>query len=404
MNRTFSFGLVGRVVIALSLVFALLILLNELTMTSVIRLSLERADSPLVNDTVARKQAFITHIRKPVILYSITAAVLSLAIASLAIHRIVIRPIRYITRALDDVAHGKTSTRVNVNGATELILLSGNFNRMIDTIQRQKTDLESQLSQLVQTTENLKATQNDLIRAARLASVGTLASGVAHEIGNPIAGILGLLDALDNETNPETAKSYRLLIRKEIQRIDNIIRDLLNYARPTVSDSDRVSDFREVLRHVTDLVRVQKNFEHIQLQLPPSDSLPQLAMAPDDLTVVMINLLLNAAQAMQGKGQIHIECETAPKPPPGAGSLIIHVKDNGPGVPSEIADQIFDPFFTNRIAGGGTGLGLAICMSVCERNSAHIELCPDSGSNDGAHFKVTVPVVNDFPYRNHNMR
>jgi two-component system, NtrC family, sensor kinase len=163
---------------------------------------------------------------------------------------------------------------------------------------------------------------------------------------------------------------------------------------------------------VTDLVRVQKNFTHVELCLPPTDSLPTVGIAADDLTVVMINLLLNGAQAMQGKGQIRIECDIVASTPSDAANLSIHVMDTGPGIPPDIADRIFDPFFTNRIAGGGSGLGLAICMSICERNNARIELCSqsdsmiDSTTNDsttGAHFKLTVPIVSDFPPGNHNM-
>ncbi|MBN2714556.1 MAG: HAMP domain-containing protein [Deltaproteobacteria bacterium] len=410
MNRAFSFGLIGRIGIALSLVFALLILLNDLTVTSVIKMSLSSAnESPTANTDSAVPRSSspvvtVAHLRKPILIYSITAALVSLFIASFALHRIAVRPIRRLTRALDDVAHGKTNVRVPLEGSTELIVMGANFNRMIDTIQQQKQNLESQLTQLEQTTAELKSTQNDLIRAARLASVGTLASGVAHEIGNPIAGILGLLEALDNEHDVATSQSYRSLIRREIERIDKIIRDLLSYARPARTDGNRNASLAQVLSHVKRLMGMQKSFGHISLQLPDdrtmSDLAPTLAMPEDDLIAIFVNLFLNAAQALDGEGTIRVYFEYN-LDSAALNTIDIHVVDSGPGIDSEIADRIFDPFFSNRKAGGGTGLGLAICMSICERNNAHIELVRHA--NTGAHFRVVVPLLGSLPSPDVNM-
>ena len=402
MNRTLSFGLIGRIVMALSTVFALLILLNDLTVSSVLHMWLQQSDGP------SRTDIAFSHLRKPILIYSITAAAVSLLVASVAIHRIVVRPIRHITRALDDVAHGNPNVRVNVGGATELILMGANFNRMIETIQHQKNNLETQLATLAETSQHLKNTQDDLIRSARLASVGTLASGVAHEIGNPIAGILGLLDALDGESDSETARSYRALIRKEIERIDKTIRDLLNYARPTRSNRPPQASLSGVLAHVKRLVEMQKNFSHIALeyQLPPAlvassedtaNAPLLLAIPEDDLTAVFVNLFLNAAQAISGKGLIRVYCKLHENEK----TVAIHVVDNGPGIDIAVADRIFDPFFTNRTAGGGTGLGLAICMSLCERNHSRIELLHPA--DPGAHFRLIIPLSKPSPSTNVNL-
>ncbi|MBN2530661.1 MAG: HAMP domain-containing protein [Deltaproteobacteria bacterium] len=387
----FSFGLIGRIVIALSIVFALLMLLNDMTVTSVIRLTLESNQSTASIDTSAATTAFISKVRKPILIYSITAAAFSLLAASLMIHRIVVRPIRDITQTLDDVTHGKLNVRAKASGATELILLSTRFNHMLDTISQQKQFLEEQLHQLEDAATNLKNTQNDLVRAARLASVGTLASGVAHEIGNPIAGILGLLEALEDERSPKTAQTYRNLIRKEIERIDKIIRDLLSYARPDSSPKPHQARLTDVMQHVASLVRVQKSFSSIQIHFSRTDEPPLLAISTDDLTALLINLFLNAAQAISNDGNIYVswERDTQHQHIISKDAAIIHVRDDGPGISKDIAEHIFDPFFTNRKAGGGTGLGLAICMSICDRNDARIELCQDT--QKGAHFRIFIP-------------
>ena len=112
-------------------------------------------------------------------------------------------------------------------------------------------------------------------------------------------------------------------------------------------------------------------------------------MGNDDLTAVFINLFLNAAQAISGKGKITVYGEPREDASRSSNTVAIHVVDDGPGIPPEIAARVFDPFFTNRKAGGGTGLGLAICQSICERNQSRIELFRPQ--DPGAHFRIEIP-------------
>lgn len=393
MHRYFSIGLIGRIVIALAVIFASLILINELTVSSVVHLALKNAqtNSNIPTDWIQNKHhEIVSAIRKPVLLYTITAAIVSLLVASLAIHRIAVKPIRRISQALEDVANGKKNVRVPVQGARELLSLTANFNQMIGTIKQQQETLESQLATLKKTTSHLKETQQDLIQTAKLASIGTLASGVAHEIGNPIAGILGLLDALDIETDPKAAQTYRNLVKKEIERIDKTIRDLLQYARPSSSSHRNCTSLPPVLTHVETLLKMQKMFHSINVVYASEIPIFPLAMEEDDLTSIFVNLFLNAAQAMKGRGTITIDCtpsDTIDK----QSNLQIHVRDNGPGVPSEYASQIFDPFFSHRKKKNGSGLGLSICQSICERYHAHINL--NQSYQAGAEFCLSIPLA-----------
>lgn len=397
MKRYFTLGLIGRITIALVLIFSVLILVNELTVTSVVHLTLKNVQlEKLMNapELQQKKNQIISGIRKPVLIYTITAALLSLTAASIAIHRIAVKPLRRITRALEDVTRGQKNVRLPIEGARELISLSSSFNQMIETIKSQRDELENRLLQLEDTTHHLQSTQADLIRAAKLASVGTLASGVAHEIGNPITGILGLLEALETETNVAKSHSYKRLIKNEIERIDKTIRGLLSYARPKAQNEAAETEIHPVLRNASDLVRVQKTFTQIELVLPEDTTFPKLSIGHDDLTAVLVNLLLNAAQAINGKGKIEIQYEKKQQPNnpnPPIETAVIHIRDNGPGVPNEIVDRIFDPFFTSRNTGDGSGLGLAICQGICERNNGRIELIDENQS--GAHFQVTIPTV-----------
>ena len=280
----------------------------------------------------------------------------------------------------------------------EFIELARSFNRMVDTIRTQRTALETQLAALESSARELRTTRDELIRAAKLASVGTLASGVAHEIGNPIAGVLGLLDVLDGETDPDAAARYRGLMRKEVQRIDRTIADLLAYARPDKLSSGAASRCAviEVFDHVQRLARTQKPFAHINFSLDAPANLPDVAMSDDALGSVLMNLFLNAAKAIDGAGRIEVTagCISGWRHPSAAverNAVRLSVTDSGPGIAPQQADHIFDPFFTDRKDGSGTGLGLAICQSVCERAGAGISL--DREHCGGARFVITIPAA-----------
>jgi signal transduction histidine kinase len=275
--------------------------------------------------------------------------------------------------------------------------LAVSFNRMTRTLRDQRAELKAQLEAIEKSAADLRGAQDQLIRAAKLASVGTLAAGVAHEIGNPLAGVLGLLDALDGEADSEAAARYRELIRKEVRRIDRIIADLLAYARPARGESGdrgtcRVTD---AIDHVRALLGAQKLFDGVALSANV-DAAASVAMSRDGLTQLLVNLLLNAAQAMGGKGAIAIGAETVDGWRPTLGvvarrALRLSIADDGPGVPAQIADRIFDPFFTTKADSRGAGLGLAICQSICDRVGAEIAL--DRACARGARFVVSIPVA-----------
>jgi signal transduction histidine kinase len=299
---------------------------------------------------------------------------------------------------VERVAQGSLDTEVPLGGARELIDLGRSFNRMTATLREQQDELKVRLVQLERSSQELKAVQDKLIRAAKLASVGTLAAGVAHEIGNPLAGLLGLIDALEGEQDQEQVRHYKELMRRDIERIDRTIADLLHFARlPRSGDTEPASaDLISVLKHVRSLLGAQKLFDRVEFETTLSQKPWRVAIVQDDLTQLLVNLLLNAAQAMKGQGVIQVGAEKVCNWRPQLGVVMrdavqITVTDNGPGVPQENQKQIFDPFFTTstRGAGQGTGLGLAICQSIVERAGGEILLDPDY--SEGARFVLVLP-------------
>jgi len=404
MSRASSFGLRAKILLALAVVLALFIALTDAVVLGLGRVSLSRSASTVAVDdggaaVSADKpdvEAELGRLRRLVLFYMITGAALALALSYFAVSQLVVRPLIRVTRAVEQVAEGRLETEAPITGSGELVELAVSFNRMTRTLRDQRAELKAQLAAIEKSAADLRGAQDQLIRAAKLASVGTLAAGVAHEIGNPLAGVLGLLDALDGEGDAAAAARYRELIRKEVRRIDRIIADLLAYARPALGgpgdrETCRIAD---ALDHVRALLGAQKLFDGVTLSANV-DVEAMVAMSRDDLTQLLVNLLLNAAQAMGGKGAIAIGAQTVDGWRPLMGvvarrALELSVVDDGPGVPPEIADRIFDPFFTTKPEGRGAGLGLAICQSICDRVGAEIAL--DRSITRGARFIVSIPL------------
>jgi signal transduction histidine kinase len=406
MAKLPALGLRARIVIALAVTMTLFIVLTEITVTQLVRVAMTRhgdaaaavegaVEGATGGDSIEKE---LLRLRRLVLFYMITGAVLALLLGSLAITRLVVRPLGRVTRAVEDVSEGRLDTEVPIQGSGELIRLGVSFNRMTRTLREQREELERQLVELQTFSADLKSAQDRLIRAAKLASVGTLAAGVAHEIGNPIAGVLGLIEALEGETDPQKAESYRKLMLKEIGRIDRIIGELLAYARPAKLEpgSPEVSSLGQVLEHVRSLLGAQKLFDGIEIAVNLGDTEWRVGVRPDELTQLLVNLLLNAAQAMDGKGRVEVAAQAVEGWRPAMAVVTrpgvrVLITDDGPGIDDEIADRIFDPFFTSRALGQGSGLGLAICQSICDRIGAEIVL--DRDYRDGARFSITLPAV-----------
>jgi two-component system NtrC family sensor kinase len=405
MSGASSLGLRAKILVALAVVLALFIALTDAVVLGLGRVSLARSASAAAADdgggspSAAKPsvEAELGRLRRLVLFYLITGAAVALALSYFAVSRLVVRPLVRVTSAVEQVAEGRLETETPIAGSGELVELAVSFNRMTRTLRDQRAELKAQLAAIEKSAADLRGAQDQLIRAAKLASVGTLAEGVAHEIGNPLAGVLGLLDALDGETEAEVAVRYRELIRKEVRRIDRIIADLLAYARPARGEAGARQTCRvaDAIGHVRALLGAQKLFDGVALSADV-DAEAQVAMSRDDLTQLLVNLLLNAAQAMGGKGAIAVAAAAIDGWRPTLGvvarrALRISVADDGPGVPPEIADRIFDPFFTTKADGRGAGLGLAICQSICDRAGAEIAI--DREPARGARFVVTIPLA-----------
>ncbi len=228
-----------------------------------------------------------------------------------------------------------------------------------------------------------KELERQLLHSEKLASVGLLAAGVAHEIGNPLSAISGYAQILKKGgiTN-ESREEYAGAIEEQAGRIEKIIQDLLAYSRPSAGVRSLLR-VNEACRSIVRMLTNQKLFRGIDVSAVYDPQEPLILMDRDQLAQVLINLLVNAAQALNGSGMIELSTRARSK------EVLIRVWDDGPGIPEESAGRVFDPFFTTKEQGKGTGLGLATVHGVIKQSGGWVLI--DSEPGCGSTFHVILP-------------
>jgi signal transduction histidine kinase len=240
---------------------------------------------------------------------------------------------------------------------------------------------------------DFKAVQQQVAIAEKLSAVGQLAAGVMHEINNPLATIGACVEALSVRT-PEVGESvrssfeeYLRIMDSELERCKAIVHGLLDFSRPT-SRAKRPANVNQIVEDALFLVKHHDRFTRIQLQRNLAEGLPQIDANTEQLIQVFVALLLNAIDAMEGKGVLSVTTERNPERD---GEVVVHITDTGMGIPREDLPKIFEPFFTSKQPGQGTGLGLAICYGVVAQHRGRIVV--DSQVGHGSTFSVYLSVV-----------
>ena len=243
------------------------------------------------------------------------------------------------------------------------------------------------VQELSHSLEQLKQAQAQLIQSAKLAAVGQLAAGVAHEINNPLTTIAGFSELLLGDLPPDSAmRSDLTLIRREAQRARDVVRRLLDFARQTGPHSEP-ADMNDVVRETVTLMRNAAATKHARVVEDYGRDIPWPRLDVNQFKQVVLNLLNNAMQAMPKGGVLTVTTEICNRDRPG---VCLHVTDTGLGIPAENMERIFDPFFTTKPTGEGTGLGLAVSYGIVREHGGKIEV--RSVLNQGTTFTVWLPV------------
>lgn len=263
------------------------------------------------------------------------------------------------------------------------------FERVALALQQEQRALASKVEALTRADRALDQAQASLARSERLATVGRLAAGLAHEIGNPLGAISGYAEIarlrLPAASDPDLVTAVAR-VAEAAARIDRTIRDLLDFASPSEPRLAAVPLGRAI-EATERLARVQARFRHVELVRRLDPALPPVLADEHQLTQVLLNLLLNAGDAMSGQGRVVVSASLEPD----GAAVALEVADSGPGIHPEHLPHLFDPFFTTKGPGEGTGLGLAISHRIVE--SLGGALTAGNGAEGGAVFRLRLPAA-----------
>ncbi len=305
----------------------------------------------------------------------------------------IINPLHKIVEATQKIAKGDLSHKVKVNSKDEIGYLAESFNKMTDDLDAANKKLlewgKTLEKKVEERTKELREMQAHLIQSEKLASLGKLAAGVAHEINNPLGGILIYSHLLLEDLNKESPYYDNLRkIVKETSRCKEIVKGLLEFARPKEPETSLVN-INDVVEKALSIMETKTLFQNIKIIKKYSSSLPKITADSAQLQQVFINIILNAAEAMEGNGSLTIETEVDSE----NSQIYIRFQDTGPGIPDEVKNRLFEPFFTTKEVGKGTGLGLAISYSFIRKHNGTIDV--ESKVGEGSTFIVKLPIKNE---------
>jgi signal transduction histidine kinase len=321
----------------------------------------------------------VTSAQKLMLLYAVLYGTVLVLSGVYFLSRTVVRPIRRLQSMSQRIACGDLEQAMAVEGPREIADLADSFNGMAAALRQSQRERESHIQTLQQANEELRQTQNELIRSEKMASVGHLAAGMAHEIGNPLGAVVGYLEFLKSESLQAREKEIVERALAETGRIDRLVRELLDFAAPAGSEP-QTFDPVVAMTEARDILAHQGAFDGLELDDRLPTGLPATVMVRHRLVQVFINLLLNARDASSAGGVIRLSGGEE------GGLVRLSVADVGAGMNPETLAHIFDPFFTTKAPGKGRGLGLAVCQRVVGEAGGRIEV--RSAPGQGSEFTV----------------
>ena len=333
-----------------------------------------QAGGVLAGAQIPRSVAFLTA-RQLLRNLMVVSLVLLIAAALLALiwSRRLTRPIERLSGAAKEVGKGRFDIQVDSSAKDEIGDLAESFNRMA--------------SELTARERALLEAQAQLIQSEKLAAFGQLGAGIAHEVKNPLAGILGYTQLSLRKVDPDSPLRGNLqIIEKETKRCKSIIENLLRFARQEKVAFQEVA-VNQVVEDAATLLDHQLGIHQVRLRKELAPGLPPVRGNANQLQQVLMNLLINSQQAMEGRpGQVTMTTSLSR-----AGRVEIRVSDTGPGIPAEIRHRLFDPFFTTKPAGKGTGLGLSVTYGIIKDHKGEIRV--ESEPGEGATFIIGLPAA-----------
>lgn len=282
------------------------------------------------------------------------------------------RPMDELAKSFRKVGDGDFTVRSALHSGDEIGELAAQFNAMAERLETWRVKSED--------------AQRLLLRSERLATIGKLASGIVHEIGNPLQAVQHLASSLEAE--PERAEEYLPMIREGLKRIQKVVHGLNGYARERRLRK-RTVDLNEITRDSLRLLEHQAKLRGVRFAFVPDPAVPPLQADSAALSQLVVNIVMNSLDALSAGGTVSVATFLDARSSRDRPEVVLRIADDGPGIDREILPKIFDPFFTTKEPGSGTGLGLAICQDIAALHGGSIEAESEKGK--GATFTVRLP-------------
>ena len=297
--------------------------------------------------------------------------ILVAAICGDIVSRRITRPLERLSNAVRKVAKGNFDVNVAIKSSDEIGQLSTSFNDMAAELKAREA--------------SLKKAQHALIQSEKMAAVGTLSAGLAHEVKNPLSAVLGYAQLSKRKlTDPDALKGYLDTIEHETRRCNEIIGNLMQFSRLEKGEHSQIS-VNDVIRKSTGIVDHQLSLANVRISCELGENMPAISGNANQLQQVLMNLMINAQQAMgDGGGEVGIVSFVDGE------SVMIMVLDTGPGIDEDVAAKIFEPFYTTKPAGEGTGLGLSVTYGIIQDHGGDISV--ERAESGGAKFVIRLPL------------
>jgi signal transduction histidine kinase/ActR/RegA family two-component response regulator len=334
----------------------------------------------------------VRNLQAAALLITAATSLLGAALAIVFVRRIV-GPLRVLVLGTQRIARGDLAYRVPVEAGDEIGELAESFNRMTEDLGRARAELEAHSSELErkvrERTRRLEEAQSRLLQSEKLGAIGQLVAGVAHELNNPLTGVLGYAQLLMRRSHdPETRRALEK-IDAEATRCKKIVQNLLTFARKQKT-AKALIDVNQAVERALELRAYQLRLDNIEVITDLAPDLPQTMADFHQLQQAFLNIIVNAHQAMEGgqrRGRLILRSRREGE------RIVVEIEDNGPGIPAGLRERIFDPFFTTKEVGTGTGLGLSICYGIFQEHGGRIGVESEVGR--GTRFILELPIILD---------
>ncbi len=290
------------------------------------------------------------------------------------------RNLQNLTETATRMAGGDMSQRVDIETGDEMESFGDAFNEMADQLQETHEHLEQKVAER---TRELRESQAQLVHQEKMASLGVLAAGLAHEIGNPLTAISSVVQMLQRKSKDGKFSEQMQLVNENISRISKTVRELVDFSRPVKSER-RTIQINDLIQKALGILKYDNRAKDLKIVTTLDSELPAITMIEDQLLQVFINLILNAFDAMESGGRLTITSASAGQ------FVVISIQDTGSGIPPELKGKVFEPFFSTKPVGKGSGLGLSVSYGIVQNLGGKIEV--ESTDSTGTQFTISLPL------------